>query len=145
MYPGIALRRSSIMTRLSGKSGEGCTHQITRGANRTQRKGRKDAHSRAGCLDRRKWRCYTTHIAQGLRSATHSPPTNSHTWISQTGATLQLFKGHTAPVTALEFYKNDGKTYLISGSWDKVCHNRSWVWIGTNNGPLRLSKFGISR
>ena len=43
----------------------------------------------------------------------------------QTGATLQLFKGHTAPVTALELYEHDGKTYLISGSWDKVGHNRS--------------------
>jgi hypothetical protein len=47
---------------------------------------------------------------------------------ASSGTTLQLFKGHMAPVTALELYKSDGKTYLISGSWDKVGHKSSQIW-----------------
>lgn len=41
------------------------------------------------------------------------------------GKTLQVYKGHTGPVTCLAFYDtkdSDGssKTYLITGSWDKT-------------------------
>jgi len=56
---------------------------------------------------------------------TRGTPINPHMWTFQTGATLQRFKGHTAPVTALEVYENNGKTYLISGSWDTVRHSCS--------------------
>ena len=42
----------------------------------------------------------------------------------QTGKTLQLFKGHTAPVTSLAFVDRtpgSGKEdLLITGSWDQV-------------------------
>ena len=42
----------------------------------------------------------------------------------QTGKTVQLFRGHTAPVTAIAFYDNANnlgiEKLVISGSWDKV-------------------------
>ncbi|KAF9228670.1 WD40 repeat-like protein [Gyrodon lividus] len=41
----------------------------------------------------------------------------------ETGSTLQIYKGHTAPVTCLAFFKNGrdtvGQRVLITGSWDK--------------------------
>ncbi|KAL0947369.1 hypothetical protein HGRIS_013485 [Hohenbuehelia grisea] len=40
----------------------------------------------------------------------------------ETGKTLQLYKGHTAPVTSIAFWDrpNGGGPVLISGSWDKT-------------------------
>ena len=43
---------------------------------------------------------------------------------SKTGKTLQLFKGHTAPVTSLAFcdkkFGSGKKDILITGSWDQA-------------------------
>ncbi|KAH7889920.1 WD40-repeat-containing domain protein [Phlebopus sp. FC_14] len=42
----------------------------------------------------------------------------------ETGKILQIYKGHTAPVTCLAFFDNDGgtgcRTILVTGSWDKT-------------------------
>lgn len=48
--------------------------------------------------------------------------THTHAHIaSQTGRTLQLFRGHTAPATCLAFFERPaGGLLLITGSWDKV-------------------------
>ncbi|KIP09232.1 hypothetical protein PHLGIDRAFT_505241 [Phlebiopsis gigantea 11061_1 CR5-6] len=43
----------------------------------------------------------------------------------ESGKTVQLFRGHTAPVTCLAFYEkiagSSKRKFVISGSWDKVC------------------------
>ncbi|KAG8854415.1 hypothetical protein FRB91_003509 [Serendipita sp. 411] len=52
---------------------------------------------------------------------------NDHAWTAESGAvarkvsledgkTLQLFKGHSGPVTSIQIYNN----FLITGSWDKT-------------------------
>ena len=42
----------------------------------------------------------------------------------QTGRTLQIYRGHTAPVTCLAFYDktphSGDEKLLITGSWDKA-------------------------
>jgi hypothetical protein len=41
----------------------------------------------------------------------------------QSGKTVQLYKGHTAPCTSLAFFDDSShRRVLISGSWDKVIH-----------------------
>jgi hypothetical protein len=41
----------------------------------------------------------------------------------QSGKTVQLYKGHTAPCTSLAFFDDlSHRRVLISGSWDKVIH-----------------------
>ena len=45
---------------------------------------------------------------------------SSETCRLQTGKTLQLYKGHTGPVTSLAFLKSTKSTdVLVTGSWDK--------------------------
>ncbi|KAF7311609.1 Argonaute-like protein [Mycena kentingensis (nom. inval.)] len=46
----------------------------------------------------------------------------------ETGKTVQIYKGHTAPVTSLAFYEN----LLVTGSWDKTIK----VWDTTTKAQL---------
>src|SRR6266478_1655927 len=47
-----------------------------------------------------------------------------HILLMQTGKTVQLYKGHSGPVTSLVFYDtvsgSGDENLLITGSWDKV-------------------------
>ncbi|KAF9013557.1 WD40 repeat-like protein [Hymenopellis radicata] len=36
----------------------------------------------------------------------------------ETGKTLQIYRGHTGPVTSIAFFERDGRKFLFSGSWD---------------------------
>ena len=41
----------------------------------------------------------------------------------QTGKVLQVYKGHTGPVTCLAFFEplpKSGRAVLLSGAWDQV-------------------------
>ncbi|KAH6918761.1 WD40-repeat-containing domain protein [Coprinopsis sp. MPI-PUGE-AT-0042] len=37
----------------------------------------------------------------------------------ESGKTVQLYKGHTGPVTSIAFYSRDKQRILVSGSWDR--------------------------
>lgn len=72
------------------------------------------------------WRCVPT--SSGDRCPVSPFPTSAVTEHQfQTGNTLHLFKGHTAPVTSLAFVDRvpgSGKgDLLLTGSWDKVMAN----------------------
>jgi hypothetical protein len=38
----------------------------------------------------------------------------------ESGKTVALYKGHTAPCTSIAFYETPERKVLLSGSWDKV-------------------------
>ena len=68
---------------------------------------------------------------------------------AQTGKTLQLFRGHTAPVTSLAFVDRipgSGKgDLLVTGSWDKVPELLARVRSTTDSNDNRRSKSGMLR
>ncbi|KAG9083577.1 hypothetical protein FRC07_013887, partial [Ceratobasidium sp. 392] len=60
---------------------------------------------------------------------------NGDAWTAESGAvvrqtdlltrkSVQVFKGHTGPVTCLSFFEANGTTILLSGSWDQTI--RAW-------------------
>ncbi|KIY65208.1 WD40 repeat-like protein [Cylindrobasidium torrendii FP15055 ss-10] len=38
----------------------------------------------------------------------------------ESGKTLQIYRGHTGPVTSIAFFEDDGTKMLLSGSWDQT-------------------------
>ncbi|KIM57064.1 hypothetical protein SCLCIDRAFT_29121 [Scleroderma citrinum Foug A] len=67
----------------------------------------------------------------------------------ETGHVLQIYRGHTAPVTCLAFYKDvkdtRGTKMLITGSWDKARDKDHTYADRSSPVPSRRSKYGIPR
>ncbi|KAJ3481551.1 hypothetical protein NLI96_g7574 [Meripilus lineatus] len=74
------------------------------------------------------WIAENTSVARKIdlevESISCSLPSSLSSRHSQTGKAVQVFRGHTAPVTALAFYDkvhgSRDEKLLITGSWDKV-------------------------
>ena len=85
-------------------------------------------------MDRREWTCGQKTLVGGSVTPSRSCYYSS----SQSGKTLQLYKGHQGPVTCLAFHEPN---VLLTGSWDTV--SRTFFPADHSNDAFSLDNQGM--